>query len=196
MLNPIDTALQSVSPTLMVPKFQELESLQSNGHRFLVAADGMWLEARRPWLYMRWPLVQQTKVAMPYGVVEKALQVRPAAQSLLLDFVQFAKQQCPLECAAWIVWNERTDEWKLVKLAPKVARNDYVAFDRPALEEGEHLIVDIHSHGRIGAFFSSTDDKDDRGEFKVAAVFGCLDGDVQAKFRLCANVRNPAKLDA
>jgi PRTRC genetic system protein A len=51
----------------------------------------------------------------------------------------------------------------------------------------EHLAVDIHSHGCMGAFFSATDDDDDRGELKLSIVIGNLDADeASMRMRLCA----------
>jgi PRTRC genetic system protein A len=187
MLNAIDTAMQAVTPTVMVPRHEAFEPMTNNGHRFLAAADGLWLEARRPWLYVRWQLAKQESVPMPYGSVTAAMSIETAPRKLVEEFVAEAKRQCPLECAAWIVWNEVTGEWKLIHLPPTLAKHDEVTFDRPRLSEDEHLVFDLHSHGRIPAFFSSKDNKDDRGEFKVSGVFGNLHGDVQAEFRLCAN---------
>lgn len=50
-MDPRDVALQSVAPVIMVPRYSDLEPLSQNGHRFLVADDGLWLEVYRPWLY-------------------------------------------------------------------------------------------------------------------------------------------------
>jgi PRTRC genetic system protein A len=56
----------------------------------------------------------------------------------------------------------------------------------PILAEGEHMVLDIHSHGRFPAGFSPVDDKDDRGENKVAFVVGNLDKEtVTMDSRLC-----------
>ena len=187
MLNPIDTALQTVTPTIMVPRHQTFVPMVSNGHRFLAASDGLWLEARRPWLYVRWPLCKQLTVPMPYGAVEQSIEVRQVPRDFIHQFIEIARKHCPLECAAWIVWNSVTDQWKLVELDPIEVTSASVRFVRPSLDDDEHLVMDVHSHGRHRAFFSSQDNEDDRGEFKVAGVFGNLDGEVQAKFRLCGN---------
>ncbi len=51
------------------------------------------------------------------------------------------------------------------------------------------MVLDLHSHGLLDAFFSGTDNYDDgRGEVKIAGVIGNLDQpEVTASFRLCAN---------
>jgi PRTRC genetic system protein A len=187
MLNHIDTALQSATPTVMVPRHEPFVPMAQVGHRFLAAADGLWLEARRAWLYLRWNLAKQAQVAMPYGAITPVVQVQKVPGYLVEEFIAFAKDVCPLECAAWIVWNASTDKCRLIKMVPTSVSNASVQFVRPALADNEHLVVDLHSHGCIPAFFSSEDNRDDCGEFKVAGVFGRLDGDVECRFRLCAN---------
>ena len=44
-----------------------------------------------------------------------------------------------------------------------------VSYERP-----RNVVVDIHSHGAISAFFSTTDDQDDQG-LKISIVVGHLD---------------------
>jgi len=66
------------------------------------------------------------------------------------------------------------------------ASPDTLEVARPSLEEHEHLAVDLHSHGHGKAFFSPTDNKDDRFEVKLAIVFGNLDDETPSiKCRLC-----------
>jgi len=64
----------------------------------------------------------------------------------------------------------------------------HVNVNLPTLEEDEHMVMDLHSHGLTEAFFSRTDNKDDRGATKIAGVIGNLDKpEATASFRLCAN---------
>lgn len=189
-MNPIDLALQSVTPTVMVPKFGTFEPLLRAGHRFLVAADGLWLEVRRPWVYFRRRLAAQTEVAMPYGALQEdfSLSFGTVPRNLVLSFADYARTRCPLECAAWVVWNEHTKEFDLRTLAETSVGNEHVDVVRPKLDDGEHLVVDLHSHGRLPAFFSSEDDNDDKGEVKISGVVGNCDQDqLTVKFRFCAN---------
>ncbi|NEX60111.1 PRTRC system protein A [Noviherbaspirillum galbum] len=186
-MNPIDTALQSVTPTVMVPRHEPFVPLQANGHRFLAASDGLWLEARRPWLYLCWPLVRQEKVAMPYGTLKQTLSAVPVKSHLMDEFIIMAQEVYPLECAAWVVWDEVTDDQTLLPMVPTSATVASVVFQRPRLQAGQHLLLDLHSHGQLGAFFSGQDNRDDRGEFKLAGVLGRVNTVIEAKFRLCAN---------
>ena len=65
----------------------------------------------------------------------------------------------------------------------------HVKVNLPTLEEDEHMVMDLHSHGLTDAFFSRTDNKDDAEvRLKIAGVIGNLDKpEVTTSFRLCAN---------
>lgn len=189
-MDPRDVALQSITPSVAVPRFSSLDRLEQPGHRFLVASDGLWLEAKRQWMYLCWPLAMQVDVPMPYGrlepLVELAFGKLPSA--LLDEFIEMAKDRCPNECAAWIVWNEQDESLRLIPLEEISVGTAHVQFHRPVLAGHEHLVVDLHSHGKLPAFFSGTDDHDDAGEFKISVVVGnCDSQNTSIRSRICAN---------
>lgn len=189
-MNPLDIALQAVTPTVMVPRFGPFEPLTRSGHRFLAAADGLWLEVCRPWMYLRRRLAAQSTVAMPYGSLQEdmTLSFGTVPRDLVKSFADYARTRCPNECAAWVVWNERTSAFSMRILAETSVGEEHVTVVRPKLDNGEHLVVDLHSHGRLPAFFSSEDNEDDRGEVKISGVVGNCDQDqLTVKFRFCAN---------
>ena len=175
----------------MVPRFGNLERLTENGHRFLAADTGLWLEVHRPWVHIIWPMALQFSVAMPYGTLEPSIQF--AFDSLPLEmltkFREDARKTLPNESAAWITWNDQTREFAYRPLAATSAGAAHLKLDRPALNDNEHLVIDIHSHARIPAFFSPEDNEDDDGEVKLSVVVGQLGSDQQSntKLRLCAN---------
>lgn len=186
-MDPRDHALQAVTPTVMAPRYGAFEALASNGHRFLAASDGLWLEVRRPWLYLRKRIAEQTMVAMPYGVLTEEMQfAERIPRHLIEEFLKEAARRCPSECAAWITWNESTGRWRLRHLEEQSASAEHVDVIRPALPDGEHLVLDLHSHGRDSAFFSPRDDRDDHGEYKIAGVVGHVDTKPVLLLRLCA----------
>lgn len=187
-MDPRDIALQFVAPTIMVPRFGEFEPLATNGHRFLAAKDGLWLEVKRPWLYARKPLATQSAVAMPYGEVTATINILcpRVPKALIQEFEAKAKAQSPNECAAWITWNEHRNELRLRSLEEISAGKAHVKVIRPVLDDGEHLVLDLHSHGRFPAGFSKTDDRDDAGEVKVSLVVGnCDQEETTIASRLC-----------
>ncbi len=113
-----DIALQHSAPVEVVPRYGEFVPMTGNGHRFLVTGDGLWLEARRPWMYLRMPLVRQRDVPMPYGVVgrELSLAFGKSPRSLVFEFFRYAAVRCPDECVGWIVWNARIGDMRLERL--------------------------------------------------------------------------------
>ena len=190
-LDPRDTALQALTPTVMVPRFGALTPLAESGHRFLMANDGVWLEVRRPWLHLIHPLASQRVVAMPYGALAPVMQMSfgKLPLELVREFVRMAQEACPNETAAWIVWNEEDGCFDLRSMSNISAGRAHANFDRPVLDDHEHVVVDIHSHGMLHAFFSAEDNFDDlRGEVKLCVVVGNCEGDdVSIQTRLCAN---------
>lgn len=188
-MNPLDIALQTAVPTLMVPKYGDLPPLDRNGHRFLAAKDGLWMEVKRNWLHLRLPLVRQLKVAMPYGSVDPLMEFafERLPSQLVEAFALEAKQQCPIETAGWIVRNLETGEFRLMMLESLDQSRAHVHFVRPQLDDAEEMVIDLHSHGAFDAFFSGQDDIDDAGEVKISVVVGNCDREIPSvAVRLCA----------
>ena len=186
-----DVALQSVMPSVMVPRYSELDELDTPGNRILMASNGIWLEVCRAWLYARVPIAASLSIPTPYGAVSEALRFGfgKLPKAMVAQFIEQARVRSPNECAAWVVWNQQTGEWKLLMLEERSVSPGHVSVNLPTLGEDEHMVMDLHSHGLLDAFFSSTDDHDDgRGDVKISGVIGNLDKpEVTGLFRLCAN---------
>lgn len=175
--DPRDVALQSVTPTVVVPLFGEFEPLQQRGRRILVANDGLWMEARQPGIYSRQRIAVLDSVALPYGTVAACIDLgcSQIPRSELHKFVEYARAHMPDEVAMAMVWDDRTASLKTVVLEPISSSPGHIQYKRPDLDEHQHVVADIHSHGRSKAFFSRTDNEDDRGDMKIAIVVGNLD---------------------
>ena len=185
-----DVALQSVMPSVMVPRYSELDELDTPGNRSVMASNGIWLEVCRAWLYVRAQIAKPLNLSIPYGEVSEALRFGfgKLPSAMVVQFIDQARVRSPNECAAWVVWNQQTGEWKLLMLEERSVSPGHVSVNLPTLGEDEHMVMDLHSHGLTGAFFSRTDNMDDRGATKIAGVIGNLDQpEVTALFRLCAN---------
>lgn len=176
MTDPRDAVLQRHSPLVPVGRHGRFEPLAANGHRYLAASNGLWLEVRRPWLYLR-QLVAESAIDLPYGDIDIALRYeweRWQLEALVRRFTADAELAMPNECAAWGIWSATSGRLDYLPLDPIEATPGRVTFERPPLSPHEHLAVDLHSHGRSAAGFSATDDADDRGEVKLAIVVGEL----------------------
>lgn len=193
-MNPItsvDALMQAQFPTLMVPIVGSVLGMENNGHRYLMANNGVWVQVKRSWLNAVLPITTEPKVTVPYGAVSMECKVLAFPKQLMQEFGAFAKEQYPNECAARIIFNNLSKSFRLEKMVPKSVSTGHVSYSIPVLNADEELVVDIHSHGSYDAFFSKDqDDIDDATEVKVAAVIGYPNGIGQAPnwcFRLCVN---------
>jgi PRTRC genetic system protein A len=192
-LERLDAFVQQTTPVVVATHARAVADLESAGHRYIVAADGVYAQFRRAWCRGA-VQVSQAIAPLPFG--RQAVGINLACgripRSLFDQFVEVARERCPLEVAAWITWREgattRESAWTLRTLNTLTASGGHVRFDRPTLDSGEHLVIDIHSHGLHDAHFSDTDDADDADVsiVKIAAVVGHLSTEVTSVMRLCA----------
>jgi hypothetical protein len=157
-----DVALQQSAPVVTVPRYGGFAPLAGNGHRFLVTGDGLWLEARRPWLYLRVPLVSQKSVPMPYGWVGRELpdlwqdsspsghRVLPVrARSLPGRVCGMDRVACRLRRDAAGVPDGRIDGMHACALSPTATRRRRASGGRPAFSWSPlGLLLDAGRSGR------------------------------------------------
>ncbi len=187
----MDMALLAAAPVAAVPRYAPFHPLQESGHRFLLAADGLHLEVRRPWLHYIQQLAKHTAVAIPFGEMTKKCELDfgtiGSALELMKEFAAKAKADAPLEAAASLLWDHVKKSWRIEY--PKIigeATTGSIQYEQVVPGEDESLAIDLHSHGHLGAFFSGTDNEDDRGSVKIAGVFGDLDKpQPTVAFRMC-----------
>ncbi|MGP8437141.1 PRTRC system protein A [Paraburkholderia fungorum] len=190
---PLDVALFDSAPTVAVPKHAQFAPLAEVGHRFLMTAEGVFVEVRRPWLHVIQQLAKHGDVGPkpPYGLIMPKIELAFGRLGVAMPFVQAfaeeAKSALPNEHAAWIVWDQDKKELAYKALHVSSASPGAITFERPELQPNESLAIDLHSHGTAPAFFSAQDDADDAGEVKISGVLGGLGegGTPSVAFRLC-----------
>jgi PRTRC genetic system protein A len=172
--NEIDVVLQRHTPMVMVPLHGEFVAMEEVGHRFLAAKDGLWLEVRRPWLHLIWPLAQQQAVRMPFGTVSRTVDVAfgKIPSECLSEFIADAMASHPNEVGAVVVWNARSGAMEYRARETVAASRGHLRALWPSLDVGEWVVADLHSHGDAEAFFSITDREDTGSEVVVAGVVG------------------------
>lgn len=79
-----------------------------------------------------------------------------------------------LEAMAHIVWNPATPDQYHIRIPTQKVSAASVKYEWDHLEEGDEIIVDIHSHNSMGAFFSGTDNNDDKCSTCYSGVIGKL----------------------
>lgn len=181
-----DRIIQEACPVVMVPRYSELPAIEG-GYRYLMAFDGLWVEAKVPWGHFRLPLWKSLR-PLPYGEAEYIYRLESGQLPLsLLDrSIEVARDKAKkgLEWAGWIVWGA-FDGYRLVEPTVIKESSSSVSYEHPELNGG-HLVVDLHSHPFDMTAFSRVDDHDDMGGIRFSGVI-CFDRYMQPnlKVRLC-----------
>lgn len=197
-MNHMDEALLKAFPLLAASASGAQQPAAEFGTRYLVGRFGVSREVTLPWI-RACQLIAPSALALPYGVVPDAVEFRcgPIPGAVVREFVADAKQAYPLEIAGVFLWNDADDSWRYVRREAKTSSGSHIEYDEVRAGDGEHIVIDVHSHGLHAAFFSAEDDADDRGSMKVSLVLGNLDQDrPTSKMRLCmAGLVQPAYLN-
>ena len=183
----MDQVILQAFPLLAAPADGILPRAPSDGMRYVAAKDGVWREVTLPWIKVRHK-VADSVLELPYGGLEGCIdyQCGSVPREAIRQFVEEARVAAPNEIAAALIWNEVSNEWRYARRQELSASPDRIEYVEVRLGEDEHLVVDIHSHGWAPAFFSSTDDADDRGAMKISLVLGNLDRNrPSSAMRLC-----------
>ncbi|MCE4369733.1 PRTRC system protein A [Xanthomonas hortorum] len=183
-----DLALQASCPVLAAPRFGTLPPME-NGQRILVAANGVFVQVRLDWLDCIQRLAPAVGIPLPYGEVQERMVFAFGRLPIQLieTFLVEARARLPNEAAGALIFSRTTGALRLAVHPPVSASPGHITYGVPPLDADETLAVDLHTHGRLPAFWSATDDSDDIG-IKVAGVFGDLHRPrPSAAFRLVLN---------
>jgi PRTRC genetic system protein A len=178
-MNTKDQLIQQRFPTIMVPRYEELSPCPLHGTRLLIAKGGLYLETAQPFGRFRRLLWDASDRDLPYGEVEEVDELAeiltdPAAMAIFEETILPEAALCAgdqREWAGWIVWR-REGGYSYTPLDFEASLARVLIKERPVLPEGTYLVIDVHSHGVIKPFFSSTDDFDDSGGVRVSVVLG------------------------
>lgn len=186
-----DAALQAACPVVIAPRFGELPDMD-NGQRLVLAANGLFLQVKLDWLDCIQCLTPQgVGVALPYGPMQERLRFAFGVLPIRLieQFVDAGRRSLPNEAAGALIYSRTSGRLRLALCEPMRSSPTRITYRLPAMDDDETVVVDLHTHGRLPAFWSSEDDRDDQG-IKVAGVFGRLyEAEPDACFRLAINGR-------
>lgn len=185
--DPRDAAIRVSCPVVAVPRFGALEP-HASGQRMLLARNGLFVQMKTPWLDCT-TRVAEVGMHLPYGSAAEAITfafgVIPLG--LLERFIAAARRTMPNEAAGALVYDARSGALRLAMHEAIEVGPGHVRYRIEELAADELVAIDLHSHGRLGAFWSGEDDRDDQG-VRVCGVFGNLDGErPTARFRLALN---------
>lgn len=181
-MHPGDAVLQAQFPVHAAPRFSPFVPMEEVGDRFVLTSWGLALEIRRKWIHAVTPVhAGRLLRPIPFGDGPQPgvrLLCGTPPRSLEKRFIEQAREALPDEHAAWISWNEHTGQFRYRPVRIQSSSPSSITYDIPEVEEGEHLVVDMHSHGLLAAGFSPQDERDDHGALKVAVCYGNLDQEV------------------
>ncbi|MDT8992821.1 PRTRC system protein A [Curvibacter sp. APW13] len=179
----LDASLRAQLPLLEIGIYAPFQPLHEPGARLLLTAHGLMLESCNGVVHAVTPLGSyDSPIRLPYGKVETGVHVIDEAsyrelQAFTKEFVDIAARHAPKETLMLVVKAPGRPMRSIrASLNETTASLDYQ--DWVHMEEGEQILLDIHSHGSHEAFFSPTDDRDDtrfRGHLKLSCVIGHAD---------------------
>lgn len=203
MNHTLNEAVGTAFPLLAMPPTGTLQAPTAAGTRYLASRNGLCRETWLPWIRVC-ELVAPSALVLPYGEVPDAVEFRcgPIPNQLLHQALVHARHALPLETAGAFLWSAATDGWRYAMRRALSASGEHVAYEEVRPQPGEHLVVDVHSHGGHSAYFSEQDDLDDAGAMKVSLVLGNVDClRPSSRMRLCmagvvrtAYLRNDGRL--
>lgn len=188
-MDPRDAALQATCPVVTAPRYGTLSPIES-GQRMVLADDGVYLQLHTPWLEVTTRVGRLAPgLKVPFGVVQESVRLAFGSipRSLIESFLGFGRHALPNEAAGAVIYNAVSGELQLRMHGVRSASSVRIDYSIDPLGDAEYLVVDLHTHGTLRAFWSAADNRDDQG-IKVCGVFGNLDQAVPTgKFRLALN---------
>lgn len=172
---PADQVLLSAAPTLMQPLLGQLPPPALGGYRFVVGRRGLFAQARSRGIEACLSVAPSSH-DLPYGDVIERVRLRQGRipGRILDEILAEARAALPKEWACLILLDEGGQYRIHVPRVIQASRGhiQYATDDY----DPEAVVVDLHTHGTGRAFFSGTDDHDDRvSGFQISVVLGQLD---------------------
>ena len=121
-------------------------------------------------------------VLAPLAKVEEELNFLPAGKipyEFFEQIVEFFRQvskkmKSDFEAHAWILWTAEKGYFISVPKQSVSKASVSFTYDDESLPPGSVIVLDIHSHNTMGAFYSGTDDNNDKSGIYYSAVIGKL----------------------
>jgi len=161
LTHPADKALFDAAPTLIKPSYgDDLPLLALGRKRYINASDGLYLQTNTNTLNAS-ICIAHAQSQLPYGELSEEIILShgliPA--SILSTVIDRSLDVSPKEWAGIIIFSEKSG-YQL--LEPELIKSEIGLVQYKLPEFDGDMVVDIHSHGTIPAYFSNQDDTDER----------------------------------
>lgn len=187
--HPLDVALQAASP-LLANRFGGLQDVGVGHKQFVGAADGVYVRSATPALRV---CARVAEATLPYAPMAPSIKPAngPIPMHLIQSFMDMAAADREREIAAVIETHEGGYRLRPLQATDRSAA--HVAYDDRQVDD-DALVIDLHSHGRLPAYFSATDDSSDlsrRGPYLAMVAGECGSRNLLA----CRLVLSPYLID-
>jgi len=182
LTDPIDRVLLLQNPILPMPHRGHLPRLEPGERRYVIARDGLYVQART--LALEVCVALANTPALPFGPLESKLTLAGGLlpRQCFKRMCSEAAAQSPQEWAALVHWDIAHQCYEF-RTVPSLHHSEaHFAYDSASREESR-LVLDVHSHGSGPAFFSATDDASDRYGVYFATVLGRCDAPERIEVR-------------
>lgn len=179
------TAMQDLLRDRYVRSFFGMPSTDEliDGNNYVIGSDGLYM-VRKNKIGLFTTRIAETEKTTKIPLVENGKQPvegftmaleRKIPHQFLLQTVAFFKkvlrEKAGAEAVVQIFYNEEEKEY-FFHIADQGVSGGAARMDRNAELEAQHVLVaDIHSHNHMGAFFSGTDNRDEK-EARIYGVMG------------------------
>ena len=182
----IDRELQKNLPIVMMPKYSELDALKDNEKRLILGSNGIFIESKCKAIHCRLKIAPALDIPVPCGYVAKFLKVKQLEEWVKELIVKQSKLALPNEYCLLIVFDADKSEYQIVEPEVISCSPSEVKYKMPELEKNQHIFIDYHTHGLGNAYFSATDNADDKtlGGTYFSVVAGKCDRNPEFKTRL------------
>lgn len=169
--DPRDQALCGLTPTIMAPRYGDLPSPLHGVHRYIIAANGLFLQAHTRALEVCIKVADTP--ALPYGPMNEYVRMArgKVPYSLYEQMCTRATKTSPQEWAGVVVFDPSTNEYRLTEPTVESAGPGHVTY-RTGDYDDDCLLLDVHSHGIGVPYFSATDDLSDQRGIYISTVLG------------------------
>lgn len=169
-----DRVLLMQNPALPMPRFGSLPPLEVGERRYVIARDGLYVQART--LALKVCVALACTPPLPFGSLAASVELvggllpRAFFERMCIE----ALAESPNEWAALVHWDAERQRYEWTETQCLHRSTTRMAYDSAAREESR-LVLDVHCHGAAPPFFSSTDDASDRYGVYFASVLGYCD---------------------
>lgn len=147
-----------------------------SGLDYLIGSNGVFARATRPGIEVLMPISRHEQTLKGLAKINPFLKVSPLVpEALLLEIWRLSCQACanseqPMEMLFHLLLLD--GQWQLI--VPEQMQHSTSC--RPLHTDRDsstnRAVIEIHSHGMMGAFFSTTDDQDESFGFRIYGVLG------------------------